>query len=218
MSEEVQAKKPSIWGMLWSPTEQFERIKARPRIWGALILVTILCMIGMYLTSLGDMPAIEGVPEELMADMAVFNTITMIVTGLFTPIIGILISTLIYFLIAKIARSEVRFKQLFSMNTYIMILSAISIVINGLGVVLLGGMSGAIYTSLGSIIKVEGAMQGLLDGLEVFAIWGVILTGLGLIKVANFSKGLAWTITIVFFIIGIIFQMIAAGFSGMVGA
>ena len=158
MSEEVKGKNPSIWGMIWSPTEQFEKIKERPKIWGALAIVTVLFVIGMYLTSLGDPMVIEGmpeIPEEELAAVSMFTTITMIITGLFTPIFGVLISTVIYLIIAKIARSEVSFKQLFSMNTYIMMISALSMIINGIGVALLGGTAGTIYTSLGSLIGAE---------------------------------------------------------------
>ena len=128
-----------------------------------------------------------------------------------------LIATVIYLIIAKIARSEVSFKQLFSMNTYIMMISALSMILNGIGVALLGGTAGTMYTSLGSLIGAEGTMGALLTSIEVFAIWGMILQAIGLQKVANFSKGLAWTIVIVFFAIGIIFTMIGAAFSGMVG-
>ena len=65
----------------------------------------------------------KSLREELAA-VSMFTTITMIITGLFTPIFGVLIATVIYLIIAKIARSEVSFKQLFSMNTYIMMISA----------------------------------------------------------------------------------------------
>lgn len=220
MSEEVKVKNPSIWGMIWSPTEQFERIKERPKIWGALAIVTVLFVIGMYLTSLGDPMVIEGmpeIPEEELAAVSMFTTITMIITGLFTPIFGVLIATVIYLIIAKIARSEVSFKQLFSMNTYIMMISALSMILNGIGVALLGGTAGTMYTSIGSLIGAEGTMGALLTSIEVFAIWGMILQAIGLQKVANFSKGLAWTIVIVFFAIGIIFTMIGAALGGMVG-
>lgn len=224
MSEEVTTK-PSLWGILWSPTEQFGRIKERPKIWGALAIVTLLTVIGVYLSSLGTLegiPGMEEIPAEELAELealsSIFGTITMVITGLFTPIIGILISTLIYLLIAKIARSEVSFKQLFSMNTYIMIVSALGTVINGAGVALLGGTVGTMYTSLGSIIPAQGALGGLFNGLEVFGIWSVILSAIGLHKVAEFSKGLAWTISIVFFVIGLIFAVIGGAFSGMVGA
>jgi hypothetical protein len=217
MSEEVKGKNPSIWGMIWSPTEQFERIKERPKIWGALAIVTVLFVIGMYLTSLGIPMEIEGISEEQLAQISMFSTITLMITGVITPIFGVLISTVIYLIIAKIARSEVSFKQLFSMNTYIMIISALSVIVNGIGIALLSGSVETIYTSLGSLIEAEGAMGALLNSLELFTIWGVILSAIGLQKVANFSKGLAWTISIIFFAIGVIFAMIGAGLSGMVG-
>ena len=141
----------------------------------------------------------------------------MIIIGIISPIFGTLISAVIYLLIAKIARSEVSFKQLFSMNTYIMFISALSLIINGIGIALLGGTVDTVYTSLGSIISTEGAISGLLNSIEVFTIWGLILSAIGLHKVAGFSKGLAWGISIAFFVITVIFAMIGAAFSGMVG-
>lgn len=60
-------------------------------------------------------------------------------------------------------------------------------------------------------------MQGLLDSLEIFSIWNVILTAIGLEKVARLSKGVAWTVSIVLFVIGVLFAMFGAAVSGMVG-
>jgi Yip1 domain len=219
LSEKTNVKNPSLWGIIWSPTEQFERIKERPKIWGALGIVTVLFVIGMWLTSLGTgiTTGLEGIPEEEMAAISMVGTVSMIVIGIISPIFGTLISAAIYLLIAKIARSEVSFKQLFSMNTYIMLISALSLIINGIGIALLGGKVDTVYTSLGSIISTEGAISGLLNSIEVFTIWGLILSAIGLHKVAGFSKGLAWGISIAFFVIGVIFSMIGAAFSGMVG-
>src|SRR3954470_21093126 len=93
MSEEVKAKNPSIWGMIWSPTEQFERIKERPKIWGALGIVTVLFVIGMWLTSLGtDITGLEGITEEEMAAISMAGTVSTIVIGIISPIFGTLIS------------------------------------------------------------------------------------------------------------------------------
>lgn len=219
LSEEVKAKNPSIWGIIWSPSEQFERIKERPKIWGALVLVTIMCMVGMWLSSLGvDMETgLEGFGEDEIAAISAFGTITLIIMGALMPVIGALISTVIYIIIAKIARSEVSFKQLFSMNTYLMIISALSLIVNGIGIVALGGNAETVYTSLGSIISVQGAMAGLLNNIELFTIWGLILSVIGLQKVAGFSKVLAWTVQIVLFVISILFAMASAALSGMFG-
>ena len=149
--------------------------------------------------------------------MEIFVQINSIIVGLLSPVFGVLISSFIYWIIIKIARSEATFQQLFSMNTYIMIISAFSILINGALTAILGGDGEVLFTSLGSLIVVEGAMAGLFNNLEVFTIWGVILSAIGLHKVGELSKGLAWTISIAFFVIAIIFSMIGAAFSASLG-
>jgi len=103
------------------------------------------------------------------------------------------------------------------MNPHLMMISALSILVNGLGIALFGGNAEIQFTSLGSLIEVEGALAGLLNSIEVFQIWGVILTAIGLHKVADFSKGLAWTVSIAFYVISVITAMVGAAASGMVG-
>lgn len=214
MSEEKQnVEKPSLFGMILNPTEQFEKIKKRPLIWGAMVIVTILTVIGSWLMSLG----IEIQDDMGIPNMEIFVQINSIIVGLLSPVFGVLISSFIYWIIIKIARSEATFQQLFSMNTYIMIISAFSILINGALTAILGGDGEVLFTSLGSLIVVEGAMAGLFNNLEVFTIWGVILSAIGLHKVGELSKGLAWTISIAFFVIAIIFSMIGAAFSASLG-
>jgi len=218
LSEEVKSRKPSLIGMISSPGEQFERIKVRPIIWGAMIIITLMYVIGMWLQSIGmEIPGLEGLTAEETAMFETITSITMVITAVFIPIFSILVSSAILMLIAKIARSEVTFKQLFSMNTYIMFIGAIGVVLNGIFIALLGGNAEMMYTSLGSLVDAEGAIAGLLDSLEVFTIWSTILSAIGMQKVANFSKGLAWTIAIVIFAIGALFAILGAAVNGMAG-
>lgn len=217
MSEETNLRKPSLFGIIWSPSEQFERIKDKPKIWAPLGIVTLLFILGMWLTSLGLDLSLEGIPEEDLEIAQAVGTVTLMIAGIISPIIGAFISTLIYLLISKIPGSNVTFKQLFSMNTHLMMISALSILVNGIGIALFGGNAEILFTSLGSIVEVDGAMSGLFNSIEVFQIWGVILTAIGLNKVADFSKGLAWTVSIAFFVISVITAMVGAAGSGMVG-
>lgn len=210
-------EKPSIFGMIWSPIEQFERIRERPRILGPMAIIIGLFIVGMLITMFSVDTGLEGLSNGEMVGFAVFLAVTSGILGVIAPIIGTLISSFIYWIIAKLARSEVSFKQLFSMCTYIMIISVLGSIINGVGIAILGGDGETMFTSLGSFIPVEGAIGGLLNSIELFGIWGVILAALGLNRVANFSKGLAWTVSIAFFVIGVVFAMIGAAFSGMVG-
>ncbi|MGM8364084.1 Yip1 family protein [Virgibacillus sp. W0181] len=225
MSEETNVQKPSLFGIITNPTEQLERIKERPIIWVPLIIVTILFIIGTWLTTLGvdvtaGMEEVGGMDEESMAMVKTFAVIGSVIGGLFIPILTVLISSFIYWVVAKIAKSEVSFKQLFSMNTFILLISAIGLIINGVIMAMVGvdlDNPDVMFTSLGSLVDGNGVLAAALNSIEVFAIWGIILTAIGLQKVANFSKGLAWTIVIVFFAIGMVFSMIGAALSGFAG-
>ncbi|WP_404333205.1 hypothetical protein [Mesobacillus maritimus] len=143
-------------------------MKERPKIWAPLGIVTLLFILGMWLTSLGLELGLEGIPEEELAIAQAVGTFTLILAGIISPIFGAFISTLIYLLISKIPGSGVTFKQLFSMNTHLMMISALSILVNGLGIALFGGTAEIMFTSLGSIIEVEGAWSGLFNNIEVF--------------------------------------------------
>ena len=223
---QTKPEKPSLWAILWKPVETFERIRENPRIFGALVMVTLLFVIGAALNALSVTPEqianelgqeflseLQGdlTGDELMTGSILSGIIvvTAVFSTLFTPVLSILISSAILLLIAKIVRSEVSFKQLFSMNTYMFLLTGLSALINGLAAFLLKSPN-VFVTNLGSIIPSEGALNGLLTNLDLFNIWGVILTALGLNIVASFSKKLSWSISIIFFIIGVIFSMIGA--------
>src|SRR5690625_3782917 len=81
---------------------------------------------------IGYDPELLSMDEEALVVITFITQISFILVGIFTPIITILISSAIYFGIAKLIQSTVTFKQLFSMTTFIGIINAISIVINGL--------------------------------------------------------------------------------------
>ncbi|HEX6593423.1 MAG TPA: YIP1 family protein, partial [Bacillota bacterium] len=119
--------------------------------------------------------------------------------------------------IAKIAQANVTFKQLFSMNTYILIISALGVIVNHAIALIIGSDPDVFVTSLGSAIDAPGVVGVLLQSIELFSIWGLIVTVIGLQKVAHFSKGLAWGVQITRFIIVVIFAMIGAGIGQMVG-
>lgn len=214
---------PSVFGMILNPTKQFERIRQNPKFLIALIVVTIMTAIGMALMAQGmdfssDMDEFEGLGEEEMFVVTIITQIGFIIAGLFTPIVTIVISSAILLIIAKIAKSDVTFKQLFSMNTHTYMISAVGVILNGLLTLFIPTSNPEVYiTSLYSIIEAEGALGGLLQYLEVFSIWMLIVTGIGLQVVAKFSKKLAWTIVIIFFLIGLLFVTVGAAIGATLG-
>lgn len=207
---EVEKEKPSLLGIITSPTEQFKRIRENPIFWGALIIVTIISVIGMLLTSLGvELPNLNDLTAEEIAIGKVIAGVGVLILGLVSTVVSILFSTVLYLLIARINKSSVTFKQLFSMNTYITLITALSMLVNGIIIALLGSYSGddLIFTSLGSLVNIDGSLGVLLNQIEIFSIWTMIITVIGLQKVAGFSKSQAWVVVIAFFVVGIIFAV-----------
>jgi hypothetical protein len=207
--------KPSLLGMFTSPGEQFERIKQNPKIWIPLIIVSILYAIGMTLMALSmDASTLldQGVPEDQVDLILGITKVTVAITGILTPIIGVLISSAIHLIITKIASSPATFKQLFSMNTYIMVIGAAGVILNTGIRYAIGGNPEIYVTSLAGLLNQEKV--GILGSFEVFTIWTMIVTAIGLHKTGQLSKGLAWTIAIVFFLIGIGFALIGSLLQG----
>ena len=78
-------------------------------------------------------------------------------------------------------------------------ISALGILLNGLIFMILQVGDPEVYiTSLNSIVHAEGVLGAFLGIVEVFSIWSLIITGIGLQVVAKFSKGLSWSIVVAF--------------------
>lgn len=218
MDDETKVKqKPSLFGMVTSPVQQFKRIREQPLIWGAISLVVFLTAIGGALQAAGvDMPDMNGLGKGATTGVVTIMIVTTIITSIVVSLFIVLITSVIHIIVAKIASSTVSFKQLFSMNTYILMITALGAVLNGIVSVIVGTDDPEImFTSLGSMVHTQGAMAGLWDSIEIFSIWQLIVTAIGLQIVAGFSKKLAWTLAIALFIIGVILSMIGATTAGM---
>src|SRR6478735_8247381 len=97
----------------------------------------------------------------------------------------------------------------FSLNLFVTFITAIGQLINT-GVAALAHTS-ANVTSLNGMVGAKGAMGGVFTSIEIFSIWGLIRTAVGLQKVANVSKAASIITVIILFILG-------AAISGVGGA
>lgn len=215
VGEEALEDKPSMVKIFTSPTETFEQIRKRPVFWGALFIGAVLTYIGMWL-SLADfdpsqIPELEGLTKEEEAAFIFLAKVTYVSIGILGPVAGILMSTIVYFLVGRIVESDVTFKQVFSMNTYIALIVAAGVLFNGLLASLFNDDSERGWTNLGALIKVDGSFGIILSNIEVFSLWSIGLTALGLQKVVKVPKGLAWGIAVIFFVMGMIMAVAGVG-------
>ncbi|WP_026560550.1 Yip1 family protein [Bacillus sp. J37] len=217
--ETIQTKKPSLFGMIFQPGEQFERMREKPTIWLPLIILSILGALVGVLAALNvdyaTMPGMEGMPADQIEISKMFGIIFGGIGALFGTPIGYLIVGGILFGITKIAKSPVTFKQMFSLIIFTSFISAIGQLLNQLIIYAIGSHSMVMVTSLNSFVGAEGVLGGILGAIEVFQIWYYILLGIGLVKVAQLSKPAAYTITIIFFVLGLIFAAASGALEGL---
>lgn len=211
---------PSLLGMITSPVEQFKRIKQKPVIFLPIVIIIILVIIGGWLNSQGlEIPELEELNEltdEAGGLMQTFDIIGTILVGIFIPLLFVSFYSVVQFLVGKTAQSEVKFKQLFSMNTFIFFISSIGTLINGIIIFIIGSSTGMQVTSIASILDNDNmTLVALTSWIEVFSIWTLILTAIGLHKVAGFSKGLSWAIPIILTILGILFSLVFGGIASV---
>lgn len=219
-ASEKTGEKPKLFGMITRPVEQFLKIKQNPVIWVPLIIISLLMMVGATLTALNidftHDPALQESIEVLGVDERMMIQLSALLAGLgslFLPGIRALISTIIYIIIAKIIKKPVSFSQLFSMNTYILLISALGVLVNGLLSFILIGNASISFTSLAAIIQTDNlALESVFNMIEVFTIWGLVLTIIGLQKVANFSKRISVIIVVGFYLLSLLFNL----FSGWI--
>ncbi|EGK12485.1 Yip1 family protein [Kroppenstedtia eburnea] len=217
-----EVKKPSLFGVLFSPTEQFERIREKPRFGMALTIVIVLSVIILSLTGLAlaenpvflEKAGVEeaGLPPEAFTAFTVGG---MIIGGLVGIPISLLLRSLFHWLFMMLFRGEASFKQLFSLNTHVYFLPLLGTLVYMVYLWATGGGGTdpeTIPTSLAAFVPAEGFLKGVLGGIEIFAIWELILIASGLSIVGRLSKGKGWTIALIIFAVALV---VTAGFTAM---
>lgn len=219
MENEVVEKKPKpqLFGMLLSPGEQLGKIRQNPQIWGPLLIVTLLYIVASIVSALTLRAEDIMIPGMTLADAEGIldgRKIQTAFSGFLTPVISIVIMTAIYMVFVKIARKDTTFKQLFSMNIYVSIIGAVGVLFNNLIVAAIGGKAGIFITSLAGLLNSDSLV---LATVELFSIWQLILTGMGLYKVGQLSKAVSIIIIVVIFLVSLGFAMLATALLKVAG-
>ena len=135
--------------------------------------------------------------EMVVANVKAFTAIS----GFFTPIFLITVMTVIYFILLKLAKKQVSFKEIFSMNSYLFVIEAVGVLINSLlWLVIDHSVSGSFITSLGAILNSEFPP---FYSIELFSIWHYIVLAIGFQAVGQLSKKVSVIWVILLFIIEI---------------
>lgn len=212
----IQTAKPSLFGMITNPAEQFTRMKERPAFILALILVSVLTAIfaglGAYIiTPNAEDFGLSGEDLKVIQSMAIGAAV---IGGLLATPIGLLIAAGVYKLCFMIVGNDTSFKHIFSMVVNVSIISILGLIINSILMFVLKGEVTS-YTSLGALFDPTTFLSGFLSNVEFFNIWSLIVLGLGFQIVGGLSKKQTVIIISIIFLIVALISGFSATFAGL---
>ncbi|PDZ37811.1 hypothetical protein CN520_08245 [Bacillus cereus] len=204
-TQDVGAKKPSLLGMITSPSEQFERMKTSNAVWGAFwLLVLIAGLVGGFAAYVYSLT-----PEAIKLNKELGVTVSAAMTyGMGFGVIAIsmafvfLLSAVVYKVLMVFISNDTSYKKLLAITVYSSVISLLGLLINTILAYILGGSGQEMYTGLEPIFaSSSGVVKGIVSKFEVFTIWGYAVTWVGLQITAGLTKKQATIITIVFFVL-----------------
>jgi hypothetical protein len=204
--EEVQGKKPSIFGVITSPSQQFERMKEEAPMGMPLIIMMLLMAVTGALVSFISLnnPLLTN-PELMPTDFKIPVGLTVGV-GAGGALVG---GTIMFFIVAAfykvcmiIMGNDTTYKKVLVIVIYANIISTIGLLANALIALVLGGYE-ATYTSLAPLFTDNQVLHTIASNFDIFKIWYYIVLGLGLHIVAGLSKNKAITLVLIIFIVSV---------------
>jgi hypothetical protein len=212
--ENVKAKKPSIFGMISSPSLQFERMKEKVPMGLPVFFMFLLMAIGGALASYvsSNNPVIKNINSTAGMQIPVSLTIGMGAVG---AGVGGLIS---FFIIAGFYKlcmifmgNDTPYKKLLGITVYSTIISTIGLFVNGIIAILLGGYE-TTYTSLAPLVGDHPTLKAIAGQFDIFDIWYYVVIMIGMQIVAGLSRNKSIVLVVILFLIGIGFSSLSGLF------
>ncbi|SCM98712.1 Uncharacterized protein BWINRASL_05069 [Bacillus mycoides] len=218
-TQDVGTKKPSLLGMITSPGLQFERMKSKSPVWLGfflfLLMGTILAAAVAYLGLLNTPELAKLVKDDTTGIMKWTTLGFGSIGGLVGTAVGLFVVAGFYKIIMMFMSNDTPYMKILSIYIYANVVFYFGSLLNVALGYILGGNGTDKYTSLGPLFEQGTIAYGIGSAFEVFNIWSLILTGLGLHIVAGLSKKQATILISIFFILTIGFSMLGGMFSGL---
>ncbi|MEE6146158.1 Yip1 family protein [Bacillus cereus] len=209
-TQDVGAKKPSLFGMITSPGVQFERMKTNKKVWGMFLFVALLqgLLGGLSAYVIHTSPEMLKMKKELGELAGQSSLISEVISGIGSSFASAMVGTLfiaaIYKIFMMFLGNDTPYKTLLNIVVYANIVLIIGGFINTI-LSLIFGSGTTQYTSLGLLFKEGSFAYGIGNTIEIFYVWNLVLIWLGLHITAGLSKVKASIPIIILFIIKAVF-------------
>ncbi|MBG0966913.1 Yip1 family protein [Bacillus sp. SRB1LM] len=204
-TQDAVSKKPSLFGMITSPGLQFERMKTKIPVWVAFLLFVLIGTITtaavLYLSVVNSPEVakeLNGQDGQMVKWFALGSGAILGAIG--TPI-GLFIAAGFYKVIMMLMGNDTPYMKILSIYLYANLVFYIGGLLNVALSLIFDGNGTDAYTSLAPLFEKGTVLNGIASSIEIFNIWSLILTGLGLHIVAGLSKKQATILIVIFFIL-----------------
>jgi len=209
--------------VLYEPGAVFERLREKPSFWRPFIAICVVQIVLGVLQLPYTKAAMAAQFAQMQArgaagpaDPSKFALIGLLFLPIGLLLIFLILAALLWVLVSVFV-GEAKFATLLSVTTYAGI-TFVLLSVAGLATLMLKGVQGItspadLQPALGLDLLVPEAGRfttALLKAFNPFSIWGVILTAIGVQTTHRTSKGTAYTVAAVAFLIG---TLIGAGFA-----
>ncbi|BCU83112.1 hypothetical protein JIR001_28950 [Polycladomyces abyssicola] len=214
-SVEYIQNEPSVWGVLWAPDQQWERIRVKPVFGGALAILALAETLSGALTGsfLSHNPAVAASLLQAGFPKAWMSPFLALLIGLFS-LIGLLMNALVTsvltWLMMKGLGGQGTFRQLFSLQTHLLVLMVLQTAVGAIGLLVTDGWLTKPPSCLAAYIPVEGGWSGLLMTLDLFMIWRLLLMARGMRMICRLSVTRSWMVACLLFLLDIIVNTLSA--------
>lgn len=207
-----------LFNVLYDPNAVFARVKEKPRFWGPFLGLAVL-QVAITVLMIPYSRALMAAMVQARGGAGAAPSWAVYVGVVTAPIflaIGLLLGAAVLWILVSMLAGEASFRHLLSVATYVGV-TGILMTVASLAVLKLSG--GRVQTpadmrpGFGLDLlapNATGFLKTLLWMVNPFTLWGLVLTGLGVAGTHNASKGSAFTIATVAFVIN---ALIAAAFS-----
>lgn len=213
-----------LFTVLYDPQAVFARVKEKPRFWGPFLGLAVLQTAIAFLMTPYSRQVMTAMVQARGGGAAPAPPSWAAWTGVIgAPIglaIGLLIGAGILWMLVSVLGGEGSFRRLLSVVTYVGI-TGILLGIASLAVLMLGGGRVETVADLRPGFGLDllapdstGFTKMLLWSVNPFTLWGLVLTGFGVAGTHSTSKGTAFTIATIAFVIN---ALIGAGFAAIGG-
>ena len=195
--------------LLFAPT--LNNYRERPKWLLNMILVIILSVASIWITSItNDLTADlkeAGLSETEINQMSTFTTVFAYIGGILAPIIGVAFSFLIFLIISKIMKSDVKASSLFAAATFVKL---ITIIFNLIVIVIIAivGLDPVKYSI--TSLAVFNQSNDYLGVFDLSTLLTAYLFGVVLYATSRFKGKTAIIWTVIYFVVVIGIGLIQA--------